>query len=156
MSAVPTINARPSAADAGERRAFALLFAAWLVALGATLGALLIGEVLGQTPCTLCWYQRIAMFPLALLLGLACLHDDASVRRYALPLAAAGGVVAAWHTLVYYGVAPTAIVPCAADGPSCSGSAMTILGGVPLPLLSLGSFALVIALLLPLPRRPRR
>ncbi len=153
MSAVPTIDVRPSAADADERRAFALLFAAWLVALGATLGALFIGEVLGQTPCTLCWYQRIAMFPLALVLGLACLRGDASVRRYALPLAVVGAAVAAWHTLVYYGVAPTAIVPCAADGPSCGGSAMTILGGVPLPLLSLASFALVIALLLPLPGR---
>jgi disulfide bond formation protein DsbB len=37
---------------------------AFLIALAATLGALLIGEVLGQMPCTLCWYQRIAMFPL--------------------------------------------------------------------------------------------
>ena len=43
-----------------------MLFIAWLVALGATLGALFIGEVMGQVPCTLCWYQRIAMFPLAI------------------------------------------------------------------------------------------
>ena len=47
------------------------LFIAWLVALAATLGALFIGEIMGQVPCQLCWYQRIAMFPLALILGVA-------------------------------------------------------------------------------------
>ena len=47
------------------------LYLAWLIALTATLGALFIGEVMGRTPCVLCWYQRIAMFPLALILGLA-------------------------------------------------------------------------------------
>jgi len=63
------------------------LFSAWVVALAASLGALFIGEVLGQEPCNLCWYQRIAMFPLAFILGLACLYNDLSVRRYAfLPL----------------------------------------------------------------------
>ena len=90
MSVAPATDTPTRTVAAARRPAFALLFAAWLVALGATLGALFIGEVLGQTPCTLCWYQRIAMFPLALLLGLACLHEDASVGRYALPLAAAG------------------------------------------------------------------
>lgn len=47
---------------------------AFLLALTATLGALFIGEVMGQTPCTLCWYQRIAMFPLTAILGVA-LHE---------------------------------------------------------------------------------
>ena len=47
------------------------LYLAWLIALTATVGALFIGEVMGRTPCVLCWYQRIAMFPLALILGLA-------------------------------------------------------------------------------------
>ena len=47
------------------------LTAAFLIALAATLGALFIGEVLGQMPCTLCWYQRIAMFPLVPILGLS-------------------------------------------------------------------------------------
>ena len=47
------------------------LTAAFLVAMAATLGALFIGEVLGQMPCTLCWYQRIAMFPLVPILGLS-------------------------------------------------------------------------------------
>ena len=123
------------------------LFSAWVVALAASLGALFIGEVLGQEPCNLCWYQRIAMFPLALILGLACLYNDLSVRRYALPVAIAGGAVALWHTLLYMGLISEAIVPCSVNGPSCTDSNMTILGGMPLPIVSLASF-IVIALLL--------
>ena len=46
------------------------LFLAWLLALVATAGALFLGEVMGKTPCVLCWYQRIAMFPLVLVLGI--------------------------------------------------------------------------------------
>jgi len=134
-------------AGTNGRSAFALLFAAWLVALCATLGALFIGEVLGQMPCTLCWYQRIAMFPLALVLGIACLNEDTTVRRYALPLALAGGAIALWHTLLYVGVVDAPLVPCSADGPSCTGSGMTIFGVIPLPIISLVSFLLIVLLL---------
>ena len=66
------------------------LTAAFLIALAATLGALFIGEVLGQTPCTLCWYQRIAMFPLVPILGLSLWRGDGMARLYGLPLALAG------------------------------------------------------------------
>lgn len=127
--------------------AWAVLFAAWLVALAATLGALFIGEVVGQAPCQLCWYQRIAMFPLALILGIGCLREDAGVRRYALPLALAGTAVALWHNLLYFGAIPHAIEPCG-QGPSCTGIDMTILGGLPLPVLSLGAFAAIAVLLI--------
>jgi disulfide bond formation protein DsbB len=48
-----------------------LLLAAWLLATLSTAGAIFIGEVMMMTPCTLCWYQRIAMFPLAVILGMA-------------------------------------------------------------------------------------
>ena len=138
-------------AVSNERSAFAFLFAAWLVSFCATLGALFIGEVLGQMPCTLCWYQRIAMFPLALVLGIACLNEDTSARRYALPLALAGGAVALWHSLLYVGVIDAPLVPCSADGPSCTGASMTIFGVIPLPFISLISFVLIGGLLAFLP-----
>ena len=67
-----------------------LLIAAWIVAMAATLGALFIGEVMGQAPCVLCWYQRAFMFPLAVVLAVACFMSDARAWRYALPLAAGG------------------------------------------------------------------
>lgn len=122
------------------------LFLSWLIALFSSLGALFIGEVLGQAPCLLCWYQRIAMFPLALILGIACFTDDRAVWRYALPLAGLGGVIALWHSLLYLGVIPKAIEPCG-QGPSCTSADMTIFGSVPLPLLSLGAFAVIFLLL---------
>ena len=80
-------------ADINTRQTFA-----FLVALLATLSALFIGEVLGQMPCTLCWYQRIAMFPLAPVLGVALWTGDPRGRLYALPLAVPGLVIAAWHS----------------------------------------------------------
>lgn len=122
------------------------LIAAWLVAVVSTLAALFIGEVLGQTPCVLCWFQRVFMFPLVLILGIALWRADASVRLYALPLAAIGGLIALWHTGLYFGLIPEAAQPCTASGPSCTDKGMAIFG-VPIPLLSLGAFATIIALL---------
>ena len=63
---------------------------AFFVALFATLGALFIGEVMGQMPCVLCWYQRVAMFPLAFILGVAAYRNDTSAIVYALPLSLVG------------------------------------------------------------------
>lgn len=126
-----------------------LLTLAFLIALGATLGALFIGEVLGQMPCTLCWYQRIAMFPLVPILGLSLWRGDGSAWLYALPLVLAGLALAAWHSGLYAGVLPAPIVPCTENGPSCTGEAQMILG-VPIPYLSLAAFAaILVCLILP-------
>jgi len=122
------------------------LYAAWLVSLVATLGALFIGEVLGQTPCVLCWYQRIAMFPLAWILGVACLTNDRHIGRYALPLALAGAAIALWHSLLYGGVVEEVLVPCQQNGPSCTDSAMLTVAGLPIPYLSLVAFTVIIVL----------
>ena len=135
---------------------WALLFGAWAIALVASLGAIFIGEVLGQEPCNLCWYQRIAMFPLVLILGLACLNNDLSIRRYALPLAIAGGAVALWHTLLYVGLISEGIVPCSVNGPSCTDANMTILGVIPLPMISLASFIVIALMLIRIPTMKKR
>ncbi len=130
-----------------------LLLAAWLIALTATLAALFIGEVMGQTPCLLCWHQRAFMFPLALVLGIACYRSDFGVWRYALPLAVLGGLIAAYHCLHYFEVVDEALVPCSQSGPSCAGSDMTILGGLPIPLLSLAAFTTIATALALIARR---
>lgn len=127
-------------------------FGAWTVALVSTLGALFIGEVMGQAPCDLCWHQRAFMFPLVFVLGIATVRSDGAGWLYALPLAVIGWLIAGFHSLIYFGVLPTAIKPCG-EGPSCSGDGMTILGSVPLPLLSLAAFTIIIALLLIARRR---
>jgi len=123
------------------------LYLAWLVALVSTLGALFIGEVMGRTPCVLCWYQRIAMFPLAVILAIACYVSDDSVRRYALPIAIIGGAIALWHGLLFAGIVSEAVQPCTRGGPSCAGDDQILFGFLPLPFLSLAAFASIVLLL---------
>jgi disulfide bond formation protein DsbB len=115
------------------------LFLAWVLALLATAGALFLGEVMGKTPCVLCWYQRIAMFPLVVVLGVGLLASDARCVRYALPLAAAGWAVAAYHLLLFWGVVAEGLMPCGKGG-SCADADVQVAGGVPIPLLSLAAF----------------
>ncbi|MDI1329462.1 disulfide bond formation protein B [Pseudomonas sp.] len=135
-----------------KSKGWALLLCAWLLTLVSTLAVLFVGEVMGQVPCILCWFQRAFMFPLVLVLGVACCISDTGVWRYALPLAVMGWLIALYHNMLYFGLISERIQPCGA-GPSCSGADMTILSGVPLPLLSLGVFSLLIVLLVLIRRR---
>lgn len=123
------------------------LTAAFLIALAATLGALFIGEVLGQMPCTLCWYQRIAMFPLVAVLAAGLFPFDLRVVRYALPLAVTGLGLAAFHMLLVAGWIPENIKPCQ-QGVPCSDVQVVWLGFVTIPLLSIAAFSTIVGLLL--------
>ena len=136
-----------------QKTPWGLLLMAWLLAIVSSLSAIYIGEVLGQAPCVLCWFQRAFMFPLAVILAVACYYSDFNVWRYALPLAVIGGLFALAHSLLYVGLIPQPIQPCTATGPSCSGDGMTIFGGLPLPFLSLAIFVAIIILLLLIRRR---
>ncbi|MCX7180874.1 MAG: disulfide bond formation protein B [Proteobacteria bacterium] len=123
-----------------------LTFAAWLVATASTLGALFLGEVMGYTPCILCWYQRIAMFPLVLVLTAGLFPFDLRVVRYALPLALAGWGVALFHLALIAGWIPENIKPCQ-QGVPCSDLNAVWFGFVSIPLLSVASFSLIAGLL---------
>ena len=118
------------------------LTAAWIVALGSSLAVLYIGEVLGQAPCSLCWFQRAFMFPLAVVLGLGLWWEDQRVGRYGVALALGGAAIALWHLGLYTGVLPEPIQPCTATGPSCTGDNQLFLG-IPIPLLALIAFAFI-------------
>ena len=120
-----------------------LLWIAWLAALGATLGSLFFGEVMGLPPCTLCWYQRICMFPLALLLPIGIVLRDARVAWYGLPLASIGLAIAVYHNLVDYGVIPERLSSCT-GGVSCASRPIEWLGVVTIPALALVAFAVIV------------
>ena len=122
------------------------LFGAWLVALVATAGALFMGEVMVMAPCLLCWYQRIAMFPLVVVLGLGLLDGDGRCARYAMPLAVAGWAIALYHCAVFWGLVTEALVPCGKGG-SCADADVQVAGFVPIPLLSLAAFTMIVVLL---------
>lgn len=131
-----TGNSRP--ADS----AWAFLFAAWLVATVSTLGALFLSEVMEVAPCTLCWYQRVFMFPLVFVLAVGLFPPDRRVLRYAAPLVAAGWLVALFHLLLTRGVIPESMTPCT-QGIPCSRIEVEWFGFVTIPLLSLLSFSAI-------------
>ena len=120
----------------------AALVLAWIIALIASLAVLFIGEVLGQTPCVLCWFQRAFMFPLAIVLGLGLWWQDPRVGRYGVTLALGGAAVALYHIGLYVGLIPEAIQPCTATGPSCTDDNQVVFG-IPIPLLALVAFTMI-------------
>ncbi len=128
-------------------QAWNLLFLAWLVATASTLGALFLGEVMGYTPCVLCWYQRICMFPLTLVLAAGLFPFDPRVVRYALPLALAGLALALWHWGVASGLIPETATPCS-QGVPCSQELIVWFGFLTLPMLSALAFAGILVVLL--------
>lgn len=119
---------------------------AWAIALVAMLGSLFFSEVMKLPPCVLCWYQRIAMYPLVLILARGILRGDAGAGAYARPLSVAGWLIAAYHVLLYYGLLPDSVSPCT-EGVSCTTRQIEWLGFVTIPLLSLTAFTLINALL---------
>ena len=132
-----------------------LLLTAWLIAATATASALFIGEVMMMVPCQLCWYQRIFMFPLAIILGIACFTDDRRGAVYGLALALSGVAMAGYHTLLVAGLIPKAWVPCSA-GVSCADQKLDILNGVQIPWLSLAAFMALAFLLIVYLRKSSR
>lgn len=119
-----------------------LLAGCTLVALVATLGSLYFSEVAGYLPCDLCWYQRILMYPLVVVLGVAAIETRADVWKTALPLSGLGVGVAAYHTVVQ--VAGSAGVTCGVGG-GCDAVYWRGLGIFTIPRLSLLAFALISA-----------
>jgi disulfide bond formation protein DsbB len=122
------------------------VFAAWLLAAAGTLGALFFGEVMKLPPCSLCWYQRIFMFPLALVLPFALFPFSRAVVRAVLPLPVIGGLLAVWHQLLVAGVIPERVAPCT-QGVSCSETVITWFGFVTIPLLAFVAFSAISVLL---------
>ncbi|WP_291022758.1 disulfide bond formation protein B [Hydrogenophaga sp.] len=124
-----------------------MLLLSWLASLAATLGSLFFSEVMQLQPCLLCWYQRIAMFPLVLVLGIGLSREDAGSILYGLGLASAGWLVAGYHTLLYGGWIPASLQPCS-KGLSCAQVDLRVAGFLTIPLMSLLAFSLILALLL--------
>lgn len=123
-----------------EYRPSPLLYAAWLLALVGTIGSLFFSEVMLYPPCVLCWYQRIALYPLVVIIAIGIVKRDPGVVRYALPLALLGLLIAIYHNLLYFGFIPESITPCS-EGVPCNAKQIELLGFITIPLMALGGFA---------------
>jgi disulfide bond formation protein DsbB len=95
------------------------------------------------------------MFPLAIILGIACFTDDRRGAVYGLALALSGVAMAGYHTLLVAGLIPKAWVPCSA-GVSCADQKLDILNGVQIPWLSLAAFMALAFLLIVYLRKSSR
>jgi disulfide bond formation protein DsbB len=139
----------PASGDAASQHStvWMLVFLSWLTATVSTLGALFLGEVMGYTPCLLCWYQRIFMFPLVFILAAGLFPLDPRVVRYALPVTVVGLGIAVYHMLLIEGVISESVSPCT-QGVPCSEVQVVWFGFVTIPLLSVAAFSVIAALLI--------
>ena len=137
-----------------EQTAWNLLFVCWILAAVSTLGSLFFSEVMALKPCVLCWYQRIFMFPLVVILLAGLYPLDKGVVRYALPLAVIGWLFAVYHYLLYSGFIPEGLQPCDKEL-SCTEINLELFGFVTIPMLSILSYAAIIALLVMFRNRVR-
>ena len=119
---------------------------AWLVALTATAGSLYYSEVAHFVPCEFCWYQRIAMYPLALILGIAAWRRDHGVRRYVVPIAGIGAALSTYHYLMQH-FPSLAAGSCSASAP-CTAAWVWRFGFVSIPFMALAGFATIAWLML--------
>lgn len=123
------------------------LFASWGVSLIATAGSLFFSEVLKYIPCDLCWYQRILMYPLVILLGVASAKKDYTISLYGLILSLIGGLISLYHYLIQKVPAlnelgsACGIVPCNTDY-------INWFGFITIPFLALVAFTLISVLLI--------
>nr|MBF0222795.1 disulfide bond formation protein B [Desulfobulbaceae bacterium] len=141
-----------SNSDSTSNPSWTLLFLCWLLVSISTMGSIFFSNVMEFAPCVLCWYQRICLFPLVLILAAGLFPFDKTVVKYALPLAVVGWAIALYHNLLYSGIIPENLQPCS-QGVSCTEEYINLFGFLTLPMLSLLSFTIIIALLTVLKRR---
>jgi len=113
-----------------------MLFLTWIIVSVSTLGSLFFSHVMEFAPCVLCWYQRICLFPLVIILGTGLFPFDRRVVKYALPLAAAGWLTAFYHNLLYSGIIPQDLQPCS-QGVSCTEKYIDLFGILTIPIFPL-------------------
>jgi disulfide bond formation protein DsbB len=120
---------------------------AFVVALLATVGSLWLSEGAHVVPCRLCWYQRIAMYPMSVILGIAAVRRDRGVRGYALPVILIGATISVWHVLVERFPSLEEATSCDPANP-CSLIWVERFGYLTIPTMALSAFALIATLLL--------
>ena len=143
---IATAAGSDGAARIGSAISDAGVSLAFIVAATATLGSLYFSEVAEFIPCRLCWFQRIAMYPLSVVLLVGAIRRDEAVRWYAGPLAVIGAIIAGYHTLIEW--RPELDTgTCDLSGPSCTAVWFREFGFVSLALMSLVGFLAILALL---------
>ncbi len=119
---------------------------AFMVALLSTFASLFYSQIAGFDPCQLCWYQRIFMYPLVIILFVALIKKDYHITDYALSLAFVGSTISLYHNYVYFG-GKSLSCSVFARGVSCLQRYVFEFGYVTIPIMALTAFVLIIIFL---------
>ena len=146
LGAAVTRSGRALLADAADALAPAALWIAFALAAIATAGSLFYSEYSDFIPCRLCWFQRIAMYPLVVvLLGAALRRDVRGAFLYGGPLALIGAAVASYHIYIEYN--PEAESPSCKIGAPCATKWIEEYGYITIPVLAITAFVAIAVLL---------
>jgi len=118
-----------------------LLLAQFIISLTAIFGSLFFSEVLKFPPCELCWYQRIFIYPIALIIFTGFFHNSSDTNKFLTPFILIGLSISIYHNLIYYKIIQI-ITPCSETAP-CTAQQLNYLGFITIPLLSIAAFILL-------------
>lgn len=132
------------------------LFLSLVIATVATLGSLYYSEIASFNPCNLCWFQRIFMYPLVVILGFGAYRGDDKVVDYSLALAGIGALISTYHNYIYYTTSIASPSGICASGVSCIQRYVVGFEYLTLPLMALTAFIAIIIILLMRKYRQKR
>ncbi|MGM0852087.1 MAG: disulfide oxidoreductase [Bacillota bacterium] len=125
-----------------NKKADSLLFLAWASSLVASLGSLYFSEIMKYEPCELCWYQRILMYPMVILLGVAYVRKDFQAALYSTILSGIGLLVSLYHYSLQKVSFLSESAPACGRVP-CTGEYINLLGFITIPFLALTGFIII-------------
>ncbi|WP_146552802.1 disulfide oxidoreductase [Rummeliibacillus sp. SL167] len=128
------------------------LLLAWVTSIIAMGGSLFFSEVMDFIPCTLCWYQRILMYPLVIFLGIAFYHQEKTIYKYILPISIIGMATSSYHYALQKIPSMHEFATCTSGVP-CSGQYINWLGFITIPFLALIAFTIITISMLVLCKR---
>lgn len=125
-----------------NKKADSLLFLAWASSLVATMGSLYFSEIMKYEPCELCWYQRILMYPMVILLGVAYVRKDFQAALYSTILSGIGLLVSLYHYSIQKVSILSESAPACGRVP-CTGEYINLFGFITIPFLALTGFIII-------------
>ena len=115
------------------------VYFSWGISLFATVVSLIFSEVLKYPPCSLCWYQRIFMYSLAIIIPVGIIIGDRKISYYILALSIFGLGISGYHSLIYHEIIKEVFTVCTADL-SCKAKQFELFGTLSIPVMSFLSF----------------
>ncbi|RLQ96236.1 disulfide oxidoreductase [Falsibacillus albus] len=130
------------------------LFIAWVTAIISMLGSLYFSEIMHFIPCTLCWYQRVLMYPLFVVMGVAVYRSEYKIYPYVLPFSLLGMIISGYHYLLQHIPALRQFEMCTSGVP-CSGKYIDWLGFITIPLMAFIAFSIITVMMFMLQKQAK-